>query len=38
MNLRDALSLLLAERADVLAVTDDTGRVVGSVTKDDLLA
>jgi osmoprotectant transport system ATP-binding protein len=38
MNLRDALSLLLAERADVLAVTDETGRVVGSVTKGDLLA
>jgi osmoprotectant transport system ATP-binding protein len=36
-TLRDALSLLIAERADVLAVTDDGGRVLGSVTKDDLL-
>jgi CBS domain-containing protein len=38
MNLRDALSLLIAERADVLTVTDDGGRVLGSVTKDDLLS
>jgi osmoprotectant transport system ATP-binding protein len=36
-TLRDALSLLIAEGADVLAVTDDGGRVLGSVTKDDLL-
>jgi osmoprotectant transport system ATP-binding protein len=36
-TLRDALSLLIADRADVLAVTDEDGRVVGSVTKDDLL-
>jgi CBS domain-containing protein len=38
MNLRDALSLLIAESADVLAVTDGDGRVLGSVTKDDLLS
>jgi osmoprotectant transport system ATP-binding protein len=36
-TLRDALSLLIAEHAEVLAVTDDDGRVLGSVTKDDLL-
>jgi osmoprotectant transport system ATP-binding protein len=36
-TLRDALSLLVAEHAEVLAVTDDDGRVLGSVTKDDLL-
>jgi osmoprotectant transport system ATP-binding protein len=36
-TLKDALSLLIAEGADVLAVTDEGGRVVGSVTKDDLL-
>jgi osmoprotectant transport system ATP-binding protein len=36
-TLRDALSLLLAEQAEVLAVTDDDGRVLGSVTRDELL-
>jgi osmoprotectant transport system ATP-binding protein len=36
-TLRDALSLLIAERADVVAVTDESGTVIGSVTKDDLL-
>jgi osmoprotectant transport system ATP-binding protein len=36
-TLRDALALLIAEHADVLTVTDDDGRVLGSVTKDDLL-
>ena len=36
-TLRDALSLLIAERADVLTVTDDAERVLGSVTKDDIL-
>jgi osmoprotectant transport system ATP-binding protein len=36
-TLRDALSLLIAEQADVLTVTDDDGRVLGSVTEDDLL-
>jgi osmoprotectant transport system ATP-binding protein len=36
-TLRDALSLLISERADVLTVTDDDGRVLGSVTEDDLL-
>jgi osmoprotectant transport system ATP-binding protein len=35
-TLRDALSLLLQEHAETLAVTDGDGRVVGSVTKDDL--
>ena len=36
-TLRDALSLLIAEQAEVLTVTDDDGRVLGSVAKDDLL-
>jgi osmoprotectant transport system ATP-binding protein len=36
-TLRDALSLLIGERAHLLAVTDDGGSVIGSVTKDDLL-
>ena len=36
-TLRDALALLIDEHADVLTVTDDDGRVLGSVTKDDLL-
>jgi osmoprotectant transport system ATP-binding protein len=36
-TLLDALSLLIAEQADVLAVTDGDGRVLGSVRKDDLL-
>jgi osmoprotectant transport system ATP-binding protein len=36
-TLRDALSLVIAERADVVAVTDESGAVIGSVTKDDLL-
>jgi osmoprotectant transport system ATP-binding protein len=36
-TLKDALSLLIAERTDVLSVTDEDGRVLGSVTKDDLL-
>jgi osmoprotectant transport system ATP-binding protein len=36
-TLRDALSLMIAEQAEVLTVTDDEGRVLGSVTKDDLL-
>jgi osmoprotectant transport system ATP-binding protein len=36
-TLRDALALLISVHADVLAVTDAAGRVLGSVTKDDLL-
>jgi len=36
-TLRDALALLIAARADVVAVTDASGTVVGSVTRDDLL-
>jgi osmoprotectant transport system ATP-binding protein len=36
-TLKDALSLLIAEHTDVLSVTDEDGRVLGSVTKDDLL-
>jgi osmoprotectant transport system ATP-binding protein len=35
-TLRDALSLLIAERAHVLAVTDEDGRVFGSVTREDI--
>jgi osmoprotectant transport system ATP-binding protein len=36
-TLRDALALLIAEHADVLAVVGTDGNVAGSVTKDDLL-
>ena len=36
-TLRDALALLIAEHADVVAVTDGRGTVIGSATKDDLL-
>jgi osmoprotectant transport system ATP-binding protein len=36
-SLRDALALLIAEHADVLAVVGAGDDVVGSVTKDDLL-
>jgi osmoprotectant transport system ATP-binding protein len=36
-TVRDALSLSIAERTHVLAVTDDAGAVIGSVTRDDLL-
>jgi osmoprotectant transport system ATP-binding protein len=36
-TVRDALALLIAERAPTLAVTDDAGAVVGSLTRDDLL-
>jgi osmoprotectant transport system ATP-binding protein len=36
-TVRDALSLSIAERTHVLAVTDDGGAVIGSVTRDDLL-
>jgi osmoprotectant transport system ATP-binding protein len=37
-TLRDALALLVAERAGTLTVTDDAGAPLGSVTRDDLLA
>jgi osmoprotectant transport system ATP-binding protein len=36
-TLRDALSLLIEAHADVVAVTDESGTVIGSVTKDELL-
>jgi osmoprotectant transport system ATP-binding protein len=36
-TLRDALALLIDEHADIVAVTDADGAVVGSVTRDDLL-
>jgi osmoprotectant transport system ATP-binding protein len=36
-TLRDALALLVEHHAATLAVTGDDGRVVGSVTRDDLL-
>jgi osmoprotectant transport system ATP-binding protein len=36
-TLRDALALLVAEHADTLVVTDDGGRELGSLTRDDLL-
>jgi osmoprotectant transport system ATP-binding protein len=36
-TVRDALSLLVEQHAETLAVTDGDGRVLGSLTKDDLL-
>jgi osmoprotectant transport system ATP-binding protein len=36
-TLRDALALVIDRHADVLAVTDGDGTVIGSATKDDLL-
>jgi osmoprotectant transport system ATP-binding protein len=36
-TLRDALALVIDRHADVLAVTDADGTVIGSATKDDLL-
>jgi osmoprotectant transport system ATP-binding protein len=36
-TLRDALALLVAERAQMLTVTDDGGRPLGSVTREDIL-
>src|SRR5579864_1914549 len=38
MTVRDALALLLQTHADVLAVTDESGTVVGSITKERLLS
>jgi osmoprotectant transport system ATP-binding protein len=38
MTVRDALALMLEKRADTLAVTDETGAVVGSITRDELLS
>jgi osmoprotectant transport system ATP-binding protein len=37
MTLRDALALLIGAHADVVAVTDESGAVIGSVTKNELL-
>jgi osmoprotectant transport system ATP-binding protein len=37
-TLRDALALLIAEHADTLTVTDESGAPLGSVTRDDVLA
>jgi osmoprotectant transport system ATP-binding protein len=37
-TLREALALLVEEHADTLAVTDESGAVVGSVTRDALLS
>ncbi|HEY2541995.1 MAG TPA: ABC transporter ATP-binding protein [Gaiellaceae bacterium] len=37
-TVRDALALLLEKRADTLAVTDESGAVVGSITRDALLS
>src|SRR5256885_3077690 len=36
-TLRDALALTIEEHADAIAVTDDDGRVLGSLTNEDLL-
>jgi CBS domain-containing protein len=35
---RDALALVLEKHVDVLAVTDESGAVIGSVTKEALLS
>jgi osmoprotectant transport system ATP-binding protein len=37
-TLRDALALVLEKRVDVLAVTDESGTVIGSVTKEALVS
>jgi osmoprotectant transport system ATP-binding protein len=37
-TVRDALALVLEKRVDVLAVTDESGAVIGSVTKEALLS
>ncbi len=37
MTLRDALALMIAEHADAVSVTDGSGAVIGSVTRDDVL-
>ena len=37
-TVRDALALLIEKHADMLAVADADGRVIGSLTKDELLA
>jgi osmoprotectant transport system ATP-binding protein len=37
-TVRDALALLLERHADTLAVTDESGAVIGSVTRERLLA
>jgi osmoprotectant transport system ATP-binding protein len=37
MTLREALALAIETHADVLAVTDESGTVVGSITRDALL-
>jgi osmoprotectant transport system ATP-binding protein len=37
-TLRDALAALIAERADRIVVTDDDGRALGSVTREQLLS
>jgi osmoprotectant transport system ATP-binding protein len=36
-KLRDALALMIDTHADVVAVTDGGGKVIGSVTRDDLM-
>ncbi|HLX20647.1 MAG TPA: ABC transporter ATP-binding protein [Gaiellaceae bacterium] len=38
MTVRDALALLLQQHATVLAVVDDKGTVIGSITREELLA
>ena len=38
MTVRDALALLLQQHANVLAVTDEGGTVIGSITKEKLLS
>ena len=36
-TLRDALARAIEEHSDTIAVTDEDGRVLGSLTRDDLL-
>jgi osmoprotectant transport system ATP-binding protein len=38
LTVRDALALLLEKRAHTLAVTDENGAVIGSITRDQLLS
>jgi CBS domain containing-hemolysin-like protein len=36
-NLRTALAVLVEQHADVLAVVDDEGNILGSVTREEVL-
>jgi CBS domain-containing protein len=36
-NLRDALAIMVTEASETIAVTDETGRVVGGLTFGDIV-